>query len=254
MDIATFNVNSLKVRLEALVQWTEEAKPDIVCLQELKLAEEAFPREEIERRGWHLAVVGQRTWNGVAVLSRTPVEVLSRALPGLADDAARFLRVRTHGVDVACVYVPNGAEVGSEKFAYKLRWLDALLADVRSWDPERPALLTGDFNIAPDDRDVWDPALFEGQLLCTSEERERFFALLDLGFVDALRRLHPEPRVFTWWDYRLAAFRRGMGIRLDHLLANRALAARLQDVRVERHVRGWPSPSDHAPVVGTFEG
>jgi exodeoxyribonuclease-3 len=223
-------------------------------LQETKTVDAGFPFEALSMLGYHAEISGQPSYNGVAVLSRkVPAEVVT-AIPGFADEQKRVLGVRLPQLFLLNLYVPNGSAVGSEKYAYKLAWLDALLA----WLPELKArhehlLVVGDFNIAPDDRDVHDPDAWRGQVLCSEPERARLRQLLDLGFVDTFRLFEDAGGCYTWWDYRAAGFRRNLGLRIDLNLASTALAARCRETVIDREPRSWEKPSDHAPVVARFE-
>lgn len=256
MKIASWNVNSLRVRLGQLLDWLELARPDLVGLQETKLMDENFPRAEIEAAGYGVLFNGQKTYNGVALLSRLPDEPadIVTELPGMDDPQRRVLGASYGKLRLLNLYVPNGSEVGSEKFSYKLEWLDKLAAYLRQQIKEYPNLaVVGDFNIAPEDRDVYDPEAWEGRVLCSAPERAAFRRLTKLGLADSLRLLNQEPGTFTWWDYRNAAFRRNMGLRIDHILVSPALAERCRAGTVDREPRRWERPSDHAPVVAEFD-
>jgi exodeoxyribonuclease-3 len=259
MKLATWNVNSLKVRLPHLLAWLNTEPVDVVCLQETKTTDDSFPVRELRDAGYHCHFSGQKTYNGVALLLREgrvgPAGQIVTALPGLDDPQKRLIAATVDGARIVCGYFPNGQAVGSEKYAYKLQWLAALT----SWlatemaTHERLALL-GDFNIAPEDRDVHDPVLWAGQILCSDAERAAFRGLLALGLVDAFRRFDQPERSFTWWDYRDLAFRRKQGLRIDHILVSAALAARCTRCNIAVELRKLERPSDHAPVVATFEG
>ncbi len=254
MIIATHNVNSLRARLPRVTAWLERVRPDVVCLQETKVTDDLFPREPLEALGYHVAVHGQKTYNGVAILSRWPLEDVVTGIEGLDDPEARSLTATTAGLRVRCLYVPNGKQIPSDKYDYKLRWLDALLAETRArWDPGAPVVLTGDFNITFDDRDLWDPEGQREQVFHSTPERERLRALLDWGLSDAFRLHDQDAGVFTWWDYRAAAFRRGMGLRIDHFLISAPLVTRCSEVAVDRQERKGDKPSDHAPVLLTLD-
>jgi exodeoxyribonuclease-3 len=259
MKLATWNVNSLKVRLPHLLAWLNTEPVDIVCLQETKTTDDSFPVQELLDAGYRCHFSGQKTYNGVALLLREgrvgPAEQLVTALPGLDDPQKRLIAATVDGARIVCGYFPNGQAVGSEKYAYKLQWLAALTGWLQAEMAahERLALL-GDFNIAPEDRDVHDPALWAGQILCSDAERAAFQGLLALGLVDAFRRFDQPERSFTWWDYRDLAFRRKMGLRIDHILVSPALAALCTHCNIEVELRRLERPSDHAPVVATFEG
>ncbi len=250
MILATFNVNSVRARLERLLAWLERVQPDLVCLQETKVVDELFPREPIEALGYHLAVHGQKTYNGVAILSKTPLEDVVAGIRSFDDPQARSIAATTAGIRVRCLYVPNGKEIPSDKYEYKKAWIDALLAELESsWDPTTPVVLTGDFNITLDDRDLWDPDGHRDQVFHSPPERERLQALLDWGLTDALRMHHDDAGIYTWWDYRAASFRRKMGLRIDHFLISDCLVPRCREVRVDRQERKGKKPSDHAPVL-----
>ncbi|MBF0309919.1 MAG: exodeoxyribonuclease III [Magnetococcales bacterium] len=250
MRIATWNVNSLNVRLEPLLAWLRDDPVDVICLQETKLPDERFPAEALAAAGYRVWFAGQKTYNGVAILSRREGRGAIRRIPGWADEQQRFLSVEIDGIRVLCVYVPNGAEVGGEKYAYKLSWLKALTAHVETLLAEGgPVIVAGDFNIAPEDRDCYDPAAWAGQILVSEAERAAFRALLQGPLVDGLRQVDPRQGVYTWWDYRAGAFPRNHGLRIDHLLLSTDLARRLRRGEVLRGLRGMERPSDHAPVL-----
>ena len=248
--LATWNVNSLKVRLPHLLDWLARAKPDVACLQETKTEDGRFPLAEIEAAGYRVIYSGQKTYNGVAILSRTPLSAESRGIPDFADDLKRVIAATVEGVKVICLYAPNGQEPGSEKYAYKLRWYSALSVWLKSLLEETPNLaVLGDLNIAPEPQDVHDPKRWEGKIHFSQPERAAFHALIELGFKDAFR-LFPQPeKQFTWWDYRLAAFQRGWGLRIDHVLLSPALATRCTACSIDVEPRKLERPSDHAPVV-----
>ena len=253
MKLATWNVNSLKVRLPHLLGWLASAQPDVVCLQETKTEDAGFPFAELAAAGYQALHNGQKTYNGVALLARSePSEVL-RALPGFEDGQKRLLAATVAGVRCICAYMPNGQAVGSEKYAYKLAWLDALARWLQDELKRFPQLaLLGDFNIAPEDRDVHDPQAWQGQVLCSEPERAAFRRFIDLGLVDAFR-LFPQPeKSFTWWDYRMMAFRRNHGLRIDHILVSPRLAARCRACLIDVAPRKLERPSDHAPVIAEF--
>ncbi len=253
MKLATWNVNSLKVRLPHLLDWLPGSGPDVVCLQETKLEDDKFPRAELEAAGWRVAFSGQKTYNGVAVLSRAPLADLQAGIPGFADDQKRLLAATVDGTRVVCVYVPNGQAVDSDKYAYKLRWLDALIAWLEAELARHPRLaLLGDYNIAPADADVHDPAAWAGSVLVSEPERQRFRALEALGLKDAFRLFPQEEKSYSWWDYRQAAFRRNLGLRIDHILLSPELAAGCTGCVIDQAPRKLERPSDHAPVVATL--
>lgn len=260
MKIATFNVNSVRARLPALLQWLEESRPDVACLQELKCMDDAFPAEALREAGYGALWHGQKAWNGVAILARgtDPIEV-QRGLPGdEADTQSRYLEAAVDGVLVACLYLPNGNPAPGPKFDYKLAWLDRLAkrAAMLRTRPE-PVVIAGDFNIIPTERDVYKPDAWVDDALFRPEVREAFRALVDSGWTDALRALHPDETIYTFWDYLRQRWQRNSGLRIDHLLLNPAAAKRLKDAGVDMDVRGRPQPSDHAPtwaVLGAERG
>lgn len=250
MNIATWNVNSLKVRLPQVLDWLAANQPDALCLQELKLEDRNFPLAEIEAAGYHACFSGQKTYNGVAILSREIAQDVSAGIPGYADEQKRVLAATISGVRVVCVYIPNGQSVDSDKYQYKLQWLAALTDWLRGELTRHPRLaLLGDYNIAPEDRDVYDPKAWEGQVLCSAAEREAFGKLLQLGLSDSFRLFDQEDKSFTWWDYRLQAFRRKMGLRIDHILLSTALVPGCSFCTIDVAPRKLERPSDHAPVV-----
>jgi len=250
MRLATWNVNSLSVRLPQLLDWAGRQKPDIVCLQEIKLEDAKFPEAEIRAAGYEAVYAGQKTYNGVAILSRAPLAEAARGIPGYADPQQRVICASLGALRIVCAYVPNGQSVDSDKYRYKLDWLDAFIAWLKSELARNEQLaVLGDFNIAPEARDVHDPKLWEGQVLFSPPERRAFRALLDLGLKDALRLVEQGDKHFTWWDYRMNAFKRGMGLRIDHVLLSPALATRCKAVRIDRDMRALERPSDHAPVI-----
>lgn len=253
--IASWNINSIRVRLPLFLTWLKERKPDIILLQETKTTDDLFPREAIEDLHYNIALWGQKTYNGVAVLSKFPIEDLRVGLPGFQDDQARYLEVVTNGMRVASVYVPNGMEVASEKYAYKLEFLKHLYIHTKNLLTfDESFILGGDFNIAPTDKDIYDPKSWHEKILCSTPERERLRSLLYLGLTDALRALHPEQEeLYTWWDYRANSWQNNCGLRIDHLLFSPQLADFLEDAFVDKEVRGAEKASDHAPVVGVFK-
>lgn len=254
MKIATWNVNSLNVRLPHVQNWLADHQPDILVLQELKLDQDKFPVAALEMMGWHCAWSGQKTYNGVAIISRHPIEDVHTGLPALPDDPQRRLIAATiNGIRVINVYCVNGESTDSPKFQYKAQWFDALAQYIESELAAHAQLvLLGDFNIAPADADCYDPKKWHEKVLCTTEERNWFQRLLNLGLTDSLRHLHPDGAYYTWWDYRGAMFQRGLGLRIDHILTSNALTARLERVEVDTDARSQERPSDHAPVTATF--
>lgn len=254
MKIASWNVNSLRVRLPQVLDWLTAAQPDILALQETKLQDEQFPREEILAAGYQAAFSGQKTYNGVAILTRQPVDDVLRDIPGLDDPQRRILALSCGGIRVINLYVPNGESVESDKYRYKLDWLAAVTDFIRAELTRHPELVVlGDFNIAPAPLDVHDPAAWEGRVLFSLPEREAFGRMLATGLCDTLRLKRPDETVYSWWDYRMAAFRRNLGLRIDHILASPRLCERCLDCRIDTIPRGWERPSDHAPVIAEFE-
>ncbi len=254
MKIATWNVNSIRARLTRVIPWLTEHAPDVVCLQETKVEDGLFPMDELTALGYQATIHGQKTYNGVAILSRSPLTDVTRGFgDGAPDEQARFIVGKVDGVRVASAYIPNGQSVGSDKFAYKLDWLRRC----RAWldghaDPAEPLALCGDFNVAPDDRDVYDPVAWKDQVLCHPDERQGLRALQDWGLEDLFRRHHALAGFYSWWDYRQLGFPKNRGLRIDHILCTGALAARSQDVVIDRNARKGKDASDHAPVIATF--
>ena len=249
MKLATWNVNSLAVRLPQVLDWLAAQQPDVLVLQETKLTDDRFPHAEIEAAGWRVQWFGQKTYNGVALLSRTEAVDVVRNIPGFADDSARVITATVGGVRVVGAYFPNGQAPGSEKFEYKMQWLRALRDWLREEIAVHPDLvLMGDFNITPDDRDVHDPVAWAGQIHCTDEERGHFRNLVGLGLVDAFRLFEQPPKSWSWWDYRNLAFRKNQGLRIDIILVSEALRTQVRECSVDKAPRKNERPSDHAPV------
>lgn len=256
MLVATWNINSIRMRVPRLQQWLESKRPDVLCLQETKVVDDDFPVEPLQALGYHCSFRGEKSYNGVAILSLAPAAELESRLPDDGPDApCRFIAGTFGGIRVINIYAPNGSEVGSEKYAFKLEWYKRLrrYLDDRG-DPGSRILMCGDFNIAPEDRDVWDPAIWSGQILCSEQERGAFRDLIAWGFTDALRMLRPEDGLYTWWDYRGGAFHRGWGLRIDHILVTAPLAGLCRQVEIDREARKGEKPSDHAPVIAIIEG
>jgi len=253
MKIATWNVNSLAVRLPQLLDWLASNPVDAIALQELKLTDDKFPHAELAGVGYQAQCFGQRTYNGVALLTRAPVADVVRNIPGFADEQARVIAGTVGGVRVIGGYFPNGQAPDSDKFVYKMGWLEALRAWVGAELTAHPRLvLLGDFNIAPEDRDVYDPVAWAGQIHCTDAERAHFRALLGLGLRDAFRMFEQPPKSWSWWDYRNLAFRKNQGLRIDHVLVSAALEPAVQACTIDKTPRRNERPSDHAPVVLTL--
>ena len=253
MKLATWNVNSLKVRLPQVLQWLSTSPVDVLCLQETKLTDDKFPVAEIEAAGYQVVFTGQKTYNGVAILSRYPIQDVVKNNPLFEDEQQRIIGATIEGIRIVCAYVPNGQAVGTDKYEYKLRWLDALTRWLAHELKQNAALaLLGDYNIAPADADVYDPIEWAGQVLCSAPERAAFEGLLALGLQDAFR-LFPQPeKIYSWWDYRQMAFRRNRGLRIDHILLSAPLAARCSACEIDKAPRKWEQPSDHTPVIATL--
>ena len=253
MKIATWNVNSLNVRLPQVVAWLAEAQPDVLALQETKLVDEKFPAAEIAAAGYQVVFSGQKTYNGVAVLSKQPATEVVKDLPGLDDPQRRVLAALYGHVRVLNLYIPNGESVASDKYQYKLDWLDKLIAFVAAEIKRYPKLVVvGDFNIAPEERDVHDPQLWTGRVLFSDPEREAFQRLLATGMCDTFRLFDQAEQQYSWWDYRMNAFRRNMGLRIDHILASKPLCDKCRSCVIDKTPRKNERPSDHAPVIAEF--
>lgn len=254
MRIATWNVNSLKVRLGHVEEWMSVAEPDVVALQEIKQVTADFPEAAFTEAGYRSIASGQKTYNGVAVVSKSDIQGAVTELPDFEDEQRRVLAVTTGGVRVINLYVPNGSRVGSEKYEYKLRWLRSL-ADFLEQELEQHAhvVVLGDFNIAPADIDVYDAEKWGEGILCSPAERSALERIMSLGFVDVFREKQPAEQQFSWWDYRAGGFRRNLGLRIDLILANQAMAALCSSAVIDREPRAWERPSDHAPVAAVFD-
>ena len=254
MKITTWNVNSVRARKERVLAWLSAQQPDALCLQETKVTDDAFPYAEFEALGYHVVASGQRTYNGVAILSRTPpADVVRKFDDGEEELEARFLSARVSGVRVVCVYVPNGQLVGSDKFSYKLAWLSRLRRYLdHHCDPADLLALCGDLNVAPEPRDVHDPAAWQDTVLFHLEARAALQELCAWGLVDAFRLHHSESGLYSWWDYRQLAFPKNHGLRIDHILVTKSLAARCVSTHIDRETRKGQGASDHAPVVALF--
>lgn len=259
MKLATWNVNSLNVRLPHVLEWLQTNPVDVLCLQELKLPDEKFPHEALLAAGYHACWAGQKTYNGVAILSKAPPQDVQRNIPGYEDAQQRIIAATLPGADgrsvrVISAYCPNGQAVDSDKYAYKLDWFQALRSWLNDEIARHPDLaILGDYNVAPTDEDVHDPEAWAGGILVSDPERQAFRDLLGLGLQDTFRLFDQPARVFSWWDYRRMGFRRNAGLRIDHILATQALAARCRECLVDKTPRGWDKPSDHAPVVAEFD-
>jgi exodeoxyribonuclease-3 len=254
VKVASWNVNSIKIRVEAVTSWLREAQPDVLCLQELKCEDGAFPRGAIEDLGYNLAIFGQKTYNGVAIVSKWPLSDIRRGLPGMPDDEqSRYIEavVEADGgvFRVASIYLPNGNPVDSPKFPYKLDWMAALKSHAEDLlRYEEPLVLAGDYNVIPMPEDVYDPNAWVGDALYRPESRAALRSLYNLGLTDAIRACHDEAGLYTFWDYQAGAWQRNKGIRIDHLLLSPEAASRLHGAGIDKHVRGYEKPSDHVPV------
>jgi exodeoxyribonuclease-3 len=248
--IASWNVNSVKARLEHLQRWLKELAPDIVLLQELKCIDEAFPRMEIEALGYNIAVVGQKTYNGVAILSKFPIDVELTALPGDEnDEQARYLEVFTGSFRVGCIYLPNGNPIPGKKFDYKLAWMERLYLHVQELMKGGDAfVLGGDYNVIPEEGDVYSPGIFENDALFQPESRSALRKIINLGLTDSFRATTSETGLYTWWGYMAGGWQKDHGVRIDHLLLSPQAADRLKDCDIDRTPRGWEKPSDHTPI------
>jgi exodeoxyribonuclease-3 len=253
MQVATWNVNSLKVRLPQVLEWLKSRQPDVLCLQETKLEDAKFPVDDIKAAGYEVQFSGQKTYNGVAIISKTPATAVQMGVPGFDDPQKRVLAATADGIRVVCLYVPNGQTVESEKYRYKLDWLTRttqwLAGELAAHER---LVVVGDFNVAPDERDVHDPKAWEGQVLFSAPERQAFQDLLAVGLKDSFRLFEQPPLAFTWWDYRMNAFKRKMGLRIDHVLLSHRLAQNCQACTIDLEPRRHERPSDHAPVTAEF--
>ncbi|MCC6407613.1 MAG: exodeoxyribonuclease III [Planctomycetes bacterium] len=253
MKIATWNVNSVRARLPRLLPWLEAAKPDVVCLQEIKCLDEQFPREAIEELGYNVVTYGQKTYNGVAILSKQRPDAVVRGLPGEGPDAQKRVIGATIGDTlVYSLYVVNGEAVGSEKYAYKLDWMRRLAEFVRTLDVKEKLVLCGDFNVTFDDRDVYDPVAWREKILCSTPERDALKRVMEPGLVDAFRHFEQEAGHYTWWDFRTRGFQRGQGLRIDHFLLSEPALSCARAVEIDVAARDGEKPSDHAPVIATL--
>lgn len=255
MKLVTWNVNSIRARHDRVLEWVARHQPDVLCMQELKVADDAFPGIELAAAGYQLAIHGQRAYNGVAIASKLPISDVVRGMDdGDPDDQARLIAATIGGIRVVCAYFPNGGEVGSDKYAYKLRWMARLHAWLRAHhQPTEPLALVGDFNVAPEDRDVWDPAAWRGQTLFTDAEKAALAQIAGWGLHDAFRAHHEEGGLYSYWDYRLLAFVKQQGLRIDHVYVTAPLRDRCVACDIDRDARKGKNASDHAPVVAVFE-
>ncbi len=255
MIIATFNTNSVRVRLPVILEWLDQQKPDILCLQETKAQDKDFPVKPFEEAGFHIAYKGQKSYNGVAIVSKHPIDNIQTSLYDSNDEDARFLSAVIRDIPVINVYVPQGFAVGSEKFEYKLRWFKDLLTHIKTnYDPKQPIILAGDLNVALESIDVFDPEKYEGEVSCHPEERAILRAFLDWGFVDIFRKHQPDGGHYTFWDYRVPnALKRNIGWRIDYILATPPLAKKSQSTWIDTRPRTLPKPSDHTFLVAEFD-
>lgn len=254
MKIATWNVNSLNVRLPHVTDWLGREVPDVLALQETKMEDHKFPAEVFASLGYHCVFSGQKTYNGVAVISKDAPQDPLTDIPGLEDPQRRVMAVTLGEVRVVNLYIPNGSEVDSDKYRYKLAWLNALIDWLRLERQRYPrTIILGDFNIAPEDIDVHDPSQWQGKILCSAPEREAFRRLIDLGFHDAFRQFEQPEKSFSWWDYRMNGFPRNLGLRIDHILFSDALRSRLKGCSIDREPRKLDRPSDHTPVIAMWD-
>jgi len=254
MKLATWNVNSLNVRLPHVLKWLGENPVDVLCIQETKLTDDKFPQKEIEEAGYQVVFSGQKTYNGVAILSKLPMTDVIKNNPKYPDEQQRILAATIDGVRVVCAYVPNGQALDSDKYTYKLGWLQSF----RDWLAEELArnehlAVLGDYNIAPEDRDVHDPAAWEGMVHVSPKERAALQELLGIGLADSFRLFEQPEKSFSWWDYRMLGFQKNKGLRIDHVLLSASLVKRCSACVVDRAPRKWAQPSDHAPVIATLD-
>lgn len=250
MKLATWNVNSLNVRLPQVLDWLAQTSTDILLLQEIKMLDNQFPTEDFTQAGYHAQCFGQKTYNGVAIISRYPITDVAYNIPGFEDEQARVITATIEGIRTVCAYIPNGQAPGTDKFDYKMTWLQALNTWLAQETEKHPQLiLAGDYNIAPEDRDVYDPIAWKGQILCTPQERQHFQNLLGLGLSDAFRLFEQEPGLWSWWDYRNLSFQKNKGLRIDHILVSHPLKEQVKTCFIDKAPRKNERPSDHAPVV-----
>ena len=256
MLLATWNVNGLRARFDFVLHWLRARSPDVVGLQELKLEGDHFPHDELRAAGYECLVHGQKAWNGVAILAKTPIREVQRGLPGQAALGARLLTGEVGGITYSTIYVPNGKSVEHPDFPLKLAWLDALIEHIRATHaPNRPLIVGGDFNLCPTDLDSWNENVLAGAIFHTKDERDRFRRLTEWGLADVFRVRHPDTKAFSWWDYRSGAFHRGMGLRIDLILATKPALDRVESIEIDRDYRKKKDgliPSDHAPVLLTL--
>jgi exodeoxyribonuclease-3 len=255
VKLATWNINSIRARTERLLTWVGNEQPDILCLQETKVEDSAFPAEALRLRGYEVATYGQRSYNGVAIAARAPLTDVVRGFgDGDPDDEARLIAATVGDLRVVCVYVPNGQDLDSDKFRYKLAWYKRLRRFLdRTATPTQRLVVCGDMNVTADDRDVCDPAKWAGHIHCSADERAALAELMAFPLVDLLREHHPDGGVYSWWDYRGVAFFKNQGLRIDYILATRPVAERCTACTIDRNARKGQDASDHAPVIATFD-
>ncbi len=255
MKISTWNVNSLNVRIEHVCSWISDKQPDVLCLQETKTVDEKFPQERFRELGYFSRYAGQKTYNGVAIVARSEIlKPVVTDFPAYQDPQRRLLAANIDNIRVVNVYIPNGKEVGSDKYQYKLEWLGHLLNFIKGEIQQHEhVVLTGDYNIAPTDDDVYAPEEWEGKILCSEPERSMFRSLVDTGLHDSFRKFDQPEKSYSWWDYRQAAFRRDMGMRIDHILASDAMNDKCIACDIDKEPRTWERPSDHTPVMATYD-
>jgi len=256
MKLVTWNVNSIRARTERVLPWLEANKPDVLCMQELKVEEDKFPFDEFRALGYEIVVAAQKTYNGVAIAARTPITDVRMGLDDSVEDPqARLISAVVDGVRIMSVYVPNGQAVGSDKYEYKLQWMDRLVRDLDAhYDRARPMAICGDFNVAPEDKDVHDPVAWAQETLFHVDARRALEKIRSWGLVDLFRLHHWEAGYYSWWDYQMLAFPKNRGLRIDHIFATEPLARRCDGCWIDREARKGNKPSDHAPVVATFSG
>ena len=255
MKLATWNINSIRARNDRLFAWLEKERPDVLCLQETKVEDAAFPVEPLKKAGYDCVSFGQRSYNGVAILSTQPLVEVTRAFGDGADDGdARVIAATTHGVRVLCVYVVNGQELTSDRYPYKLQWLRRLRALLdRTATPDQPVIVCGDMNVAPDDRDVWSPDAWREKIHCSTPEREALAEVLGFPLVDLFRKCNGDAKAYSWWDYRGVSFFKDQGLRIDHIFATQPVAERCTSCTIDRNARKGQDASDHAPVIAVIE-
>ncbi len=254
MKIVSWNVNSLKVRLEHVLQWSKTHSPDVLAIQETKLTDDNFPQQQIEDAGLHVVYAGQPTYNGVCIISSSEATDVITDIEGLDDPQRRILAATIDDIRIINLYVVNGSEPESEKYHYKMHWLQQVTNFIeQQMDEYENVVVLGDFNIAPDERDVYDPNYWKGKILCTDQERDKLNAIMDLGFDDSFRLLHEDAGHYSWWDYRMGGFPRNLGLRIDLILVNEPMAEMLTSAYIDKEPRTWERPSDHTPVVAEFD-